>query len=98
MYVRKNQALKKISHHGEQLVQASLLQKQKQGIRRGTRKSKASITVQMFSESLKAAGRAAVALPQRQCPAKTRSKAPFMKDALSEEVFHESLSFPCDFM
>ena len=63
-------------------------------------KSKASITVQMFCESLKIAGRAAVALPQCQCPGKTRSQAPFMKDihSLLEEGFRESLSFPHNFM
>lgn len=63
-------------------MQAFLPQQSKQGIRMKIGKAKASITIQMVCESLKIVGKVVVALPQSQCPVKTRSEAPFVKDIL----------------
>ena len=57
-------------------------------------KSKASITVQMFCESVKIAGRAAVAATVSLSWENQKPGSIYERHSFSLEGFHESLSFP----
>jgi hypothetical protein len=74
-------------------VQAFLPQKSKQGIRMKICKSEASITVQMFWESLKIERKATMSMScgnQKQC-------CIYQRHSLLKEGFCESFSFPHNF-